>query len=110
MHARLDVVFKAVPRADDVQIRFIESESVAFAALVNHFVHARNNFSLADGSALVRALIEIGVEIPTDAENSDGRLTDVHDQPAAFRHALARSYEYLLRSGWHIPPIAAILW
>ncbi len=104
MHAGLDVVFESVPWADDVQVRLIESESVAFAARVNHFVHSRDNFPLADGSALVRALVKIGVEVSANAKNADGGIAHVHDQTPAFRHLLARSYEYLLRSGWHTPP------
>jgi hypothetical protein len=58
----------------------------------------------------VRAPIEIGVEISVHAKNADGDFTDVHNQAPAFRHALTRAYEHLLRCGWHIPPIAAILW
>ena len=81
MPACLDVVFESVPRAYDVQVRFVEGESMAFAAFVDHFVHARDDFPLADRPALVSAFVQIGVEFSARAKNADRGLADINDQP-----------------------------
>src|SRR5580658_9018364 len=77
MHSGLDVVFESVPRADDVEARLVESEATAFAARLDHFGDARNDFALADGPALMRAGIFPGIELAIDAENSDRFVANV---------------------------------
>src|SRR5579871_3357913 len=101
MDAGLDAVLESVPRAHDVHVLFVELEPVAFAALVDHLIHTRDNFSLADWATLVRAGIEISVESSARAENADGCLANVHNQPASFRYLFPRTNKNFLCCGWH---------
>jgi len=109
MDAGLDIVLKTVPGADDMRAGFVERESVALAAIIDHFGNTRNNLPLANRSALVRALVEIRVKLAIDAEDSDRRLADVNHQASAFRHLFAGPYVNPLRCGWHIAPKIAPL-
>lgn len=87
-----------------MRARFIERKSVAFAAAIDRFCYTRNNLSLANRSALMRAPIEIGVEFALNAENSDCRFSDVNYNAPAFRHLFAGPHVNALRCGWHIAP------
>src|ERR1700722_7380885 len=108
MYARLDVVFEPVPRAHDMKIRIVEREAAAFAARLDHFIDARNDFSLADRAALMRTLIEVGGQSSGSAENADRGFADIHHKPPPFRHFVPGAHENFLPCGWHIPPMAAV--
>ena len=104
MYACLDIVFETVPGADDMGARFVECKSVALAAAIDHFRNTRNELALANRAALVRAPVEIGIELAIDAENADRCVADVDDQAPAFRHLFTGSNVNPLRCGWHIAP------
>jgi len=89
MHAGLDVVFEPVPRANDVWVRFVEGEAVAFAAAIDDFPDARNQFALTNGTALVRADILPGIELALHTEDPDGFLGDVDHQATTLGDAVA---------------------
>src|SRR5208282_573371 len=89
MLAGPDVVFEAVPWANDVQPRFVERKTAAFSSFVDHFRNARDDLPLADGSALMRTGVQIRVQFPFHAEDADRGVAYVDYQTAAFRHTLA---------------------
>jgi hypothetical protein len=104
MHTRPNIVFKSVPRADNVRMRFIEGKAVALAALVDYLRDTRNHLALTDRTALVRAHIFPGVETAIDAKNADGPIANIDNQASAFGNAIASADIGSFRCGGRNPP------
>src|SRR5271155_6075893 len=83
MCSRLNAELETVPGADDVQPGLVERKALAFAALLDHFRDARNDFALANGTTLMRAAIVIGVDLAPSAEDSDRRVANVNNEASA---------------------------
>src|SRR5258705_10819317 len=81
--AGLDVVFVAVPRANEVRLGVGEIQ--ALGGLVRHdpLFHRRDDHALAGRSALVQALIAVGVEFTAVLEDADLGIADEHDPAVA---------------------------
>src|SRR3979411_1117132 len=79
--AGLDVVFVAVPRAHEM--RFGIGEIQALGGLVRHdpLFHRGDDHAFAGGSALVQAIIAVGVEFAAVLEDAD--LGGAHDHNKA---------------------------
>src|ERR1700736_6325832 len=81
--AGLDVVFVAVPRAHEVRLGVGEVE--ALGGLVGHdpLFDLGDDQPLAGGSALVQAVIAVGVELAAVLEHADLGIADEHDAAVA---------------------------
>src|SRR6266404_1361350 len=81
--AGLDVVFVAVPRAHEM--RFGVGEIQTLGRLVRHdpLFHRRDDHALAGRSALVQAIIAVGVEFAAILEDADLGIADEHDPAVA---------------------------
>jgi hypothetical protein len=74
-----DIVFVPVPRTDDMDVGFREFQAVSrLFGLMNDFFDTIDDFALARRSALVNAIVLIGIEFPIDMKHTDleGSLRD----------------------------------
>jgi hypothetical protein len=79
--AGLDAVLEAVPRANDVHIRFIPVLAMNLFGAVHHFDDTRQNTALADRPTGVGTGVFIGVELVVQPKDTDcDPLIDVYDR------------------------------
>src|SRR6267154_6513857 len=103
MNAVGEMKLVAVPRTDDVHVVAVEGLAVVDAVLVDELLHLRHHQALAGGTALVRAVIAIGVVLSAVTDDADLDLVGAHDPHPAFRHVAVLADQNL---GHRPPPIS----
>src|ERR1700688_337690 len=77
MASGLDIELVAVPRADDVGLSLREYKAAALAIGGNVLFDPRQDFTLANRAAHVRANISVGAELPLDVKHANFDAVDL---------------------------------
>jgi hypothetical protein len=91
MTAGPDIEFVAVPRADDVGLRFRKYEATALAIGGNVLLDSWQDFALAYRATHVWAGVPIGGELPLDVKHADFDAIDLDHFAAGVRKSCNRS-------------------
>src|SRR5260370_16754912 len=98
-----DAVYEAMPRTNNVHIRFIPVLAMNLFCAVHHFDDTRQDTALANRTTGVSTGVVIGVELVVQPKNTDcDTLIDFHDQSSAIGQRIAPADEHLSNSGcWY---------
>jgi hypothetical protein len=91
MHARFDIEFVPVPRANDVDVFLRPGKTLAGSIVCDQFHHAVQNAPLTYGSALMNAFVFIGEKFAVDKKHTNFQIAaNDHSSAAIFELFLAR--------------------